>query len=118
MRKLFYVLLAATAFIQCQAYASPSHLTAQQMYEMEGVYALEDGRKVRLTVLDDRLYVDLNQRDRRALVAVSENLFVTRHNEVTVERRPDASGELVIRFDPNSKVAKAHTVAAKDRPVL
>jgi len=69
-------------------------------------------------VIDDRLYLDLNQRDRLVLAAVSQNLFVTRHNEVTVERKPDANGALVIRFDPNSKIARVHTIAAKDRPVL
>lgn len=118
MRKLAHLLLACTTVLQCPVFAAPPGLTSQQMYEMEGVYALTDGRIVRLTVIDDRLYVDLNQRNRLTLVAVSEHVFVTRQNEVTVERRSGGNGEVMMRFDPNSRIAKVHTVPAKDRPVL
>jgi hypothetical protein len=75
---------------------------------------------VRLFILDDQLYADINGRERLQLQALSDHVFATRNNALTVEVNPAwPDGDQVrLRFDADMKAAAPHVVAAKDRQAL
>jgi hypothetical protein len=107
MRKLQFVLPAVLLISSAVASAAPAPAkntplrlpTAQQMQEMEGSYALADGRIAQIIALDDRLYVEVNHRDRRELVATGEDKFETRDRAISIEYKPTRGGEILMRRD-------------------
>jgi hypothetical protein len=82
-----------------QAAASPtsiSHGEASQLkYDVAGEYRLENGNSVRLSVVDGRLYLDLDRSYRKELQAVAPNLLASRDGLVTVLYMPDGATERV-----------------------
>lgn len=87
---LIFACLHATAIA-----AAPisSGEATQLKYDVEGEYRLENGNSVRLSVIDGRLYLDLNRWYRKELQAVAPNLLASRDGIVTVEYLPDGPTE-------------------------
>ncbi|KQQ88962.1 hypothetical protein [Massilia sp. Leaf139] len=63
-------------------------------------YRLESGRSVRLTLVEDKLYIDLDNLYRRELRAVGPNLLASHDGTLTVEFMPD---------DPVERIRIRHT---------
>ena len=88
MRILPCLILACA---QATAAATPisSGEATQLKYDVEGEYRLENGNSVRLSVVDNRLYIDLDRSYRKELQAVAPNLLASRDWLVTVHYMPD-----------------------------
>jgi hypothetical protein len=129
MRKLPALIVALAMAITGSAFAAPAApsdqpastlISTETMQEVAGTYGLADGRRVRLFILDDQLYADINGRERLQLQALSEHVFATRNNALTVEFNPawPDDDQVRLRFDADMKAAAPHVVAAKDRQAL
>ncbi|WP_312551641.1 hypothetical protein [Massilia sp.] len=88
----------------CLAFASSTAFAAAPMdlgaamdlkRDVVGQYRLDSGLAVRLQLIDDELYLDLNRRYRKHLLPVEENL-VSRDGNVTVEYFPDGPVERIL----------------------
>ena len=64
--------------------------------EIQGMYALSNGRSLRLTNMRGKLYADLNQRGLIELVPVAENTFVSKDRDMALEYKPIAFGEEIV----------------------
>jgi len=84
-------MLAATA----AATAAAGSGTAQQRGDLEGTYQLENGQRVRVFELDERLYVEVG-RYRKELVMVAPNRFASRDGAVSMQFQPEAPGERIV----------------------
>ena len=89
----------------CLAFVSSTALAATPMDRGEardlmdaaaGLYRLDTGRDVRLRMVDEQLYVDLNRHYRKRVFPVSENLFSSRDGSLTVEYLPDGPEERIV----------------------
>lgn len=66
--------------------------------EIAGQYRLETGRDVRLTLIGDDLYLDLNRHYRAKLLPVADNMLASRDGRLTVRYMPDGRvDEILIR---------------------
>ncbi|MFC4933254.1 hypothetical protein [Massilia sp. GCM10023247] len=66
--------------------------------DIAGEYRLENGRDVRLALVEDRLYLDLNRHYRREVEPIAENVLASRDGSLTVQYLPDGpSDRIVIR---------------------
>ena len=61
-----------------------------------GQYRLPSGLDVRLRLVDQQLYVDLNRHYRKQVFPVSENLLSSRDGDLTVEYLPDGPVERIL----------------------
>jgi hypothetical protein len=59
--------------------------TAQQIAELEGVYALSDGHQAHLFNMDDRLYVRIDARAQKELRVAGPNRFASRSGDVVIQ---------------------------------
>lgn len=129
MRTLPVLATALAMAFTTSAFAAPAGLpdqpnttpvTAETMQEVAGTYGLADGRLVRLFILDDRLYAEINGRERFELLAVADHVFATRNNAVTVEFNVDASSadQIRLRYEGDLKAAARCVVAAKDSQAI
>lgn len=116
MRKLPFLFLIASLFA-CAAHASgaenqparQAQLTIEQMHEIEGVYALGDGRTVEIKVIDDRLYLDVGRRGRWQLLETGTYTFTTRSDEVSLSFKRGADfdkDQIVLNYDSASRIAR------------
>ncbi len=89
----------------CLAFASSTAFAATPMdlgaamdlkRDVAGQYRLDTGLDVRLQLIDDDLYLDLNRHYRRKLFPVEENLLVSRDGKLTVEYFPDGPVERIL----------------------
>lgn len=117
MRKLPYLFLTASLF-GCAAHAAEpgsiesvkkEQLTIEQMRELEGAYALADGRTAQIRMIDDRLYLDVGRHGRWQLLAAGAETFSTRNNEISItfERSTGkAEDKITLSYNYPSKLSK------------
>jgi hypothetical protein len=77
--------------------------TAQQIADIEGTYALSDGRRARVYGLDNRLYIEIGAHQQKELFVVGPNRFASRHGEVSLLVRPgqgDNADAIELAFIP------------------
>jgi hypothetical protein len=73
---------------------------AQLKDDIAGQYRLETGRDVRLTLVDDRLYLDLNRNFRKELLPVAQRTLASRGGRLTVEYMPDGPVDRILIKHP------------------
>jgi hypothetical protein len=95
MRILPCLILACAQATAIAATPISSGEATQLKYDVAGEYRLETGKSVRLSVVDDRLYIDLDRWYRKELQAVAPNLLASRDGLVTVQYIPDGATERV-----------------------
>jgi len=66
-----------------------------------GLYRLPSGLDVRLRLVDEQLYVDLNRHYRKQVFPVSENLLRSRDGNLTVAYMPDGPVERILIRHPS-----------------
>ena len=72
----------------CTCNAKPS-LSLEQMHALEGVYRLPEGKILRLVVVDDRLYGEIDREHRRRqLVPVDSHRLASRDGKITMSYEP------------------------------
>jgi hypothetical protein len=76
--------------------------------DIVGEYRLESGRSVRLLLLDETLYIDLDNIHRRALYPVAPNLLASRDGALTVRYLPEGPTERILirheRYPANRQI--------------
>lgn len=90
--------LLCLAFVSSTAFAATpiDRAEAEDLRaDAAGVYRLDTGMDVRLTVVDQQLYLDLNRHYRRQLHPVSSNLLSSSDGRLTVEYLPDGPFERI-----------------------
>jgi len=95
MRILPCLILACFHATAAAATPISSGEALQLKYDVEGDYRLENGNRVRLSVVDGRLYLDLDRSYRKELQVVAPNLFASRDGLVTVQFMPDSATERI-----------------------
>jgi hypothetical protein len=116
MRKVPYLFLAAS-LLGCAAYASAAEpgspesakkeqLTVEEMRELEGAYALADGRIMQLKMIDDRLYLDVGRRGQWQLLRTGVDTLATKDNRISIVFKRADNDEIVLSYDTPSKLAK------------
>jgi hypothetical protein len=95
MRILPCLILACAQASAAAATPISSGEATQLIHDVAGEYRLDTGRSVRLSVVDDRLYIDLDRSYRKELEAVAPNLLASRDGLVTVEYMPDGGAERI-----------------------
>ena len=117
MKKLVYLALGVTLLLSPFAFAKPAKPSnATQVFgnetlrDLEGTYALQNGGKARLSVENDRLYIQLNRYDVFELVPRDGEHFATRDNKLIVEKTTAGSGEtaIVVQYGADFKPAYRH----------
>lgn len=68
--------------------------------DIAGQYRLENGRDVRLTLLDHKLYLDLNRYYRKELLAIDGKLLASRDGRLTVRYIQDGPVERILIQHP------------------
>jgi hypothetical protein len=85
------IFLAFTTLVAGAASAAPATTaiqpTSQQMQEIEGAYALADGRRAWVFVRDSRIIVEIGQQQKE-LTMTAENQFVSRDGTVSLRFQP------------------------------
>jgi hypothetical protein len=95
MRILPCLILACAQASAVAATPISSGEAMQLKYDVEGDYRLENGNRVRLSVVDGRLYLDLDRSYRKELQVVAPNLLASRDGLVTVQYMPDNATERI-----------------------
>jgi len=99
MRTLLCFILACTQAAAGAAapvdHVQAAQLSAQIKARIAGDYLLASGRSVRLSVIDERIYIDLNGSYRKELRPVAPNLLASRDGVLTVEWLPDSGTERI-----------------------
>ena len=89
-------------------------LQPQQIDEIKGVYALDNGSALKITNVQRRLFAQLGQRNLTELVPVGDNRFVSLDQRMTVEYRPVAFGdEIVLTYPADLNVASSELVTVR-----
>lgn len=89
-------------------------LQPQQVDEIKGVYALDNGSALKITNVQRRLFAQLGQRAPTELVPVGDNFFVSLDQRMTMEYKPIAFGEeIVLTYPADLNVASAPMVTAR-----
>ena len=114
------ICLGAALLLAGAAHAAPErpsmHATAQQKVDLEGTYALDNGQRARIFVLDDKLYIELG-RQRKELVPAGPDAFASRDGKVSVQARPGTDGGILVGYQPAVQDdAAARYAAAGKRP--
>lgn len=68
--------------------------------DVAGQYRLENGRDVRLSMIDDKLYLDLNRAFRRELLPVGDKVLASHDGRLTVQYMPDGPTEQILIQHP------------------
>jgi len=90
--------VSSAAFLSSALAAVPmdSGDEADLKYAVAGLYRLPSGLDVRLRLVDQELYVDLNRYYRKQVFPVSENLLSSRDGDLTVEYLPEGPVERIL----------------------
>jgi len=89
--------------------------TLQQMKEIEGQYALSDGRRARIFVMDSRLFLDLG-RHYKELEPAGSDSWVTRDRTLSLQFKQDQAGNrFVLHFRDDLPDAAPIRLAARDQ---
>jgi hypothetical protein len=112
MRILPCLLLACAQAATAAATPLSSGEALQLKYDVEGDYRLQNGNRVRLSVVEGRLYLDLDRSYRKELHVVAPNLFASRDGLVTVQYLPDSATERIRirheRYPAGRRIGEAH----------
>jgi hypothetical protein len=107
MRALTTILFATTTLLSglatttaTAADLSKPDATLQQMKEVEGQYALSDGRRARIFVMDARLYLDLG-RHYKELEPAGPDSWVTRDRSLSLQFRQGQAGNQFVLHNRN-----------------
>lgn len=101
MRALTTILFATTTLLSGAAAtamaAEPAQQqpTYQQITDMEGTYALSDGRRARLFVLDGGLHLELGRRHAQ-LERDGQGRWVTRNGTITLQFQQDPKSDRIV----------------------
>jgi hypothetical protein len=101
MRALTTILFATTTLLSGAATTASAadplapQATHQQMVEMEGSYALSDGHRARIFIMDNRLYLDIG-RHYKELEPAGLDSWVTRDRSLSLQFRPGDSGNRIV----------------------
>jgi len=105
--------LLCLAFVSSTAFAAVPMDSGDEVdlkYAVAGQYRLPSGLDVRLRLVDQELYVDLNRHYRKQVFPVSENLLSSRDGSLTVEYLPDGPVERILirdaRFPYNQRLGE------------
>lgn len=95
----------------CLALISSTALAAtpeaeQLKTDIAGQYRLETGREVRLALVDDRLYLDLNHTYRKELLPVADRVLASRDGQLTVQFMPDGPVERILIRHPGLRAGE------------
>ncbi|QNA88508.1 hypothetical protein G4G28_08380 [Massilia sp. Dwa41.01b] len=94
--------LLCLAFVSTTVLASPSISrgdASELKFDIAGEYLLDNGRKIRMRLVDDELYLDLNRYRRHKLLPVTDRTLASRDGKLTVEYLPDGPAERIhIRY--------------------
>lgn len=114
MRKLSFLSFVACSILAGSAMAgAPAPATylvdAGQQHELEGVYKLSNGKTLRLTMVDDRLYADLSRTNRVHLVPAGPNTYTSRNGAISIvyQTEPSSRGDIVLTYGADSSSAFA-----------
>ncbi|MEW6025076.1 MAG: hypothetical protein AB1807_23370 [Pseudomonadota bacterium] len=90
--------VSSTLFVSSSLAAVPmdSGDEADLKYAVAGLYRLPSGLDVRLRLVDQQLYVDLNRYYRKQVFPVSENLLSSRDGDLTVQYLPEGPVERIV----------------------
>lgn len=75
--------------------------STEHMYRIRGTYTLNDGRKVSLSLLHDRLYAQIADDQRKEILQANQNQFASRDGTILIQFGPEldtSSIELVQTF--------------------
>lgn len=103
MRTLLCLALVSTTTFAAAALAGTqiSRGAATELkHDIAGHYRLDNGRDVRLTLLDQKLYLDLNRHYRKELLAVGEKTLASRDGRLTVQYMADGPVERILIQHP------------------
>jgi len=121
MRALTAILFATTTLLSgAAATASAADLTAaqptlQQMADMEGTYALSDGHRARIFIMDNRLYLDIG-RHYKELEPAGLDAWTTRDRSLSLQFRPGQTGnQIVLNYRGTLPDAAPIRLAARDQ---
>lgn len=124
MRALTTILYATTALLSGVAATASAddgtapQATSQQMADMEGTYALSDGHRARIFVMDNRLYLDLGRHHHgyKELEPTGPNAWVTRNRTLSLRFTQDQAGEkIVLNYRDALPDAAPIRLAARDQ---
>jgi hypothetical protein len=96
--KMPSIALAMTLFAAGAASAAPDaalRTTAQQRADAEGTYQLDNGQRVRIFELDEKLYLEIG-RYRKELVLVAPNRYASRDGAISMQAAPEVPGERIV----------------------
>lgn len=102
MRALLCLALVPAAMVTAAFASGPiSHGDALDLKrDIAGQYRLENGRDLRLALVADRLYLDLNRHHRREIAPVAENVLASRDGNLTVQYMPDGPADRIVIRHP------------------
>lgn len=103
MRTLLCLALVSTTTFAAASLAGTqiSRGTATELkHDIAGHYRLDNGRAVRLTLVDDKLYLDLNRSYRKELKPVTDKVLASRDGRLTVQYITDGPVERILIQHP------------------
>lgn len=96
--RMLSITLASTLLLSATALAGGGigeRPTAQQIVDAEGSYLLENGERIRVFGLDNRLYVELGHH-RKELVVAGPGRFASKDGSVSLLFDPDGDADKVV----------------------
>lgn len=96
--RILSLALASTLLLSGAAFAGPEtggRPTAQQMMEAEGSYALDNGERVRVFELDNRLYMEVGHH-RKELLMDGPDRFVSKDGSISMRFQPGPGADKVV----------------------
>ena len=104
----------AMSEIQVRGIAPAYKLQPEQIADVKGTYALDNGATLKITNVQRRLFVQLDGRERAELVPIGANRFVAPGQRLTMEYKPVAFGEeIVLTYPADLNVASAPMVTVR-----
>lgn len=100
--------------IQVTSVRPTYQLQPDQVNEIKGVYKLDNGATFKVTNVHRKLFAQLGQRNRVELLPLSENLFVSPDQRITMEYRPQGFGDqIVLTYPADLNVADSQMVTVR-----
>lgn len=100
--------------IQVPGVTATYKLQPAQIDELKGVYKLDNGITLKVSNVRHKLYAQLGERKLTELVPLTDELFVSPDQRMTMEYRPHAFGdEVVLSYPADLNVADAAMVTVR-----
>lgn len=100
--------------IQVRAAMPTYQLQPQQVDEVKGVYAMDNGSTVKITNKNRRLFAQIGERSSTELIPISDGRFVSPDQRVTMDYHPAAFGdEIVLTYPADQSMASAQMVTVR-----